>query len=174
MLDKRLNDHGKNWRHVFKSLTLLDYLLHCGSENVISYARDNLYVIKTLKEFQYIDEDGKDQGANVRQKSKEITSLLADEARLREQRQSRMAMRDRMTGRMAGGFDDNVGGYHSGGYSTASPTSDYPSGGAAAAASLNRPTDGHYDEDYMMRKALEESRKTALEEERRRVDVEKS
>ncbi|KAJ3019650.1 hypothetical protein NUW54_g28 [Trametes sanguinea] len=62
MLDKRLNDKGKNWRHVFKSLTVLDYLLHAGSENVVVYFRDNLYVIKTLKEFQYIDEEGKDQG----------------------------------------------------------------------------------------------------------------
>ena len=27
MLWKRLNDHGKNWRHVYKSLVLLDYLI---------------------------------------------------------------------------------------------------------------------------------------------------
>lgn len=64
MLDKRLNDKGKNWRHVFKSLTVLDYILHAGSENVVHYFRENLYIVKTLKEFQYIDEDGKDQGAN--------------------------------------------------------------------------------------------------------------
>lgn len=37
MLDKRLNDKGKNWRHVFKGLTLLDYLLHAGSENCVLY-----------------------------------------------------------------------------------------------------------------------------------------
>ena len=39
MLDKRLNDKGKNWRHVFKSLTVLDYILHAGSENVVLYFR---------------------------------------------------------------------------------------------------------------------------------------
>jgi epsin len=39
MLDKRLNDKGKNWRHVFKSLTLLDYILHTGSENCVLYFR---------------------------------------------------------------------------------------------------------------------------------------
>lgn len=33
------NDKGKNWRHVFKSLTLLDYCLHAGSENVVQYFR---------------------------------------------------------------------------------------------------------------------------------------
>ncbi|KAJ7749265.1 epsin domain-containing protein [Mycena maculata] len=96
MLDKRLNDKGKNWRHVFKSLTLLDYLLHQGSENVIIYFKDNLYVIKTLKEFQYVDEDGKDQGGNVRAKAKDITSLLQDEGRLRTERRARASMRERM------------------------------------------------------------------------------
>jgi len=114
MLDKRLNDKGKNWRHVFKvgqlscsrswidtslflqSLTVLDYCLHNGSENVVIYFQDNLYVIKTLKEFQFIDEEGKDQGANVRQKAKDITNLLSDEGRLREERRSRANMRDRM------------------------------------------------------------------------------
>lgn len=107
MLDKRLNDKGKNWRHVFKSLTVLDYCLHQGSENVVIYFRDNIYIIKTLKEFQYIDEDGKDQGANVRQKAKDITNLLQDEGRLREERRSRASMRDRMIrGANAGDEDD--------------------------------------------------------------------
>ncbi|KZT33123.1 ENTH-domain-containing protein [Sistotremastrum suecicum HHB10207 ss-3] len=96
MLDKRLNDKGKNWRHVFKALTLLDYCLLSGSENVVIYFRDNIYIIKTLKEFQYVDEDTKDQGANVRQKAKDITSLLQDESRLREARRNRASMRDRM------------------------------------------------------------------------------
>lgn len=111
MLDKRLNDKGKNWRHVFKSLTVLDYLLHAGSENVVLYFKDNLYIIKTLKEFQYIDEDGKDCGANVRQKAKDITNLLSDAGRLREERRSRANMRDRMlrgteTPGYAPGYDD--------------------------------------------------------------------
>lgn len=60
------------------------------------YFRDNIYIIKTLKEFQYIDEDAKDQGANVRQKAKDITNLLQDEGRLREERRARANMRDRM------------------------------------------------------------------------------
>jgi epsin len=79
-------------------LTVLDYLLHAGSENVVVYFRDNIYIIKTLKEFQYVDEYGKDQGANVRQKAKDITNLLTDEARLRQERLSRANMRDRMLG----------------------------------------------------------------------------
>lgn len=46
MLDKRLNDKGKNWRHVFKALTVLDYCLHAGSENVVVYFKDNIYIVK--------------------------------------------------------------------------------------------------------------------------------
>lgn len=64
MLDKRLNDKGKNWRHVLKSLKVLDYCLHEGSEMVVTWARKNIYIIKTLREFQYIDEDGRDVGQN--------------------------------------------------------------------------------------------------------------
>ncbi|OAD66104.1 hypothetical protein PHYBLDRAFT_119561, partial [Phycomyces blakesleeanus NRRL 1555(-)] len=68
MIDKRLNDKGKHWRHVFKALLLLDYCIHVGSENVVVYSKGNLYVIKTLGEFQHIDEQGKDVGANGRLK----------------------------------------------------------------------------------------------------------
>jgi epsin len=64
MLDKRLNDKGKNWRHVLKSLKVLDYCLHEGSELVVTWARKNIYIIKTLREFQYADEDGRDVGQN--------------------------------------------------------------------------------------------------------------
>lgn len=64
MLDKRLNDKGKNWRHVLKALKVLDYCLHEGSERVVTWARQNMYIIKTLREFQYIDEEGRDVGQN--------------------------------------------------------------------------------------------------------------
>jgi epsin len=87
---------------------VLDYCLHAGSENVVLYFRDNIYIIKTLKEFQYVDEYGKDQGANVRQKAKDITNLLTDENRLREQRRSRAHMRDRMIGQRGNGEDDEA------------------------------------------------------------------
>lgn len=87
---------------------MLDYLLHAGSENVVIYFKDNIYVIKTLKEFQYVDEYGKDQGANVRQKAKDISNLLTDEARLRQERRSRAHMRDRMIRGGGAGEDDEA------------------------------------------------------------------
>lgn len=64
MLDKRLNDKGKNWRHVLKALKVLDYCLHEGSELVVTWGKQNIYIIKTLREFMYIDEEGRDVGQN--------------------------------------------------------------------------------------------------------------
>ncbi|KAL1956294.1 hypothetical protein VTO42DRAFT_7467 [Malbranchea cinnamomea] len=98
MLDKRLNDKGKNWRHVLKSLKVLDYCLHEGSELVVTWARKNLYIIKTLREFQYIDENGRDVGQNVRVAAKELTALILDEDRLRSERSDRKLWKSRVSG----------------------------------------------------------------------------
>ncbi|KAF7760704.1 hypothetical protein Agabi119p4_10113 [Agaricus bisporus var. burnettii] len=155
MLDKRLNDKGKNWRHVFKSLTVLDYCLHQGSENVVIYFRDNIYIVKTLKEFQFIDDDGKDQGANVRQKAKDISNLLVDEARLREERRARASMRDRMI-RGAGG--DYGAGDELGVPGDENKSRRQPNGGGP-------PRRKNVDEDDLKR-AIEESKKTLAQEQR--------
>ncbi|KAF7551066.1 hypothetical protein G7Z17_g5278 [Cylindrodendrum hubeiense] len=98
MLDKRLNDKGKNWRHVLKALKVLDYCLHEGSELVVTWARQSIYIIKTLREFQYVDEEGRDVGQNVRVAAKELTSLILDEERLRAERSDRKTWKSRVTG----------------------------------------------------------------------------
>ncbi|SGZ53992.1 CIC11C00000005348 [Sungouiella intermedia] len=86
MLDRRLNDKGKNWRHVAKSLTVLDYLVRFGSEKCVLWAKDNLYIIKTLREFVHFDEANNDQGALIRVKAKELVALLRDDERLARER----------------------------------------------------------------------------------------
>ncbi|KAJ6486720.1 hypothetical protein C8R45DRAFT_266801 [Mycena sanguinolenta] len=98
LVEKRLNDKGKDWRHVYKSLILIDDLLHQGSENVLNYFKDNLDVIRTLTDFQYVDGSGKDHGLNVRTKAIAITLLLQDEWRLRSERRPRavLSLGDRM------------------------------------------------------------------------------
>nr|XP_020633699.1 epsin-2 [Pogona vitticeps]XP_020633700.1 epsin-2 [Pogona vitticeps]XP_020633701.1 epsin-2 [Pogona vitticeps] len=96
MIWKRLNDHGKNWRHVYKALTLLDYLIKTGSERVAQQCKENIFAIQTLKDFQYIDRDGKDQGINVREKSKQLVSLLKDDERLKMERAQALKTKERM------------------------------------------------------------------------------
>ncbi|KAI5455312.1 hypothetical protein NCC49_000127 [Naganishia albida] len=162
MLDKRLNDKGKNWRHVFKALTVLDYLLHAGSENVVIYFKDNIYIIKTLKEFVYVDEEGKDLGANVRQKAKDITNLLQDDDRLRRERRSRGAMRDRMLGSIAESGLQGEGDYGDRG------DDEYARRRQAAPPASRPPPNRSRDEDEDLKRAIEESKRDNMNDDERR------
>lgn len=94
MIWKRLNDHGKNWRHVYKALVLLDYLIKTGSEKVAQQCKENIFAIQTLKDFQHIEEN-KDQGMNVREKSKQLVALLKDDERLKNERARALKAKER-------------------------------------------------------------------------------
>jgi epsin len=173
---------GRLWRFS-QALILLDYLLHAGSEAIMSYAKENFYVIKTLKEFQYVDEEGKDQGANgafflepyswipcwsgwliVRQKSKEIMMLLADEARLKEERKNRKDMVTRMGPTDDWGYGNNDT-YGSGARSMDYRDADLP----PTPPPVARPAPVVSNDDAELQRALEESRRTAMEDEKKRT-----
>ena len=47
-----------------QALVVLEYIIKTGSERVSQQCKDNMFSIQTLKDFQYVDKDGKDQGAN--------------------------------------------------------------------------------------------------------------
>ncbi|KAL1407361.1 hypothetical protein Q8F55_006783 [Vanrija albida] len=168
MLDKRLNDKGKNWRHVFKALTVLDYCLHAGSENVVIYFKDNLYIIKTLKEFVYVDDQGKDVGHNVRQKAKDITNLLQDEERLRSERRSRGAMRDRMLGNLA---ESGLRGEDDYGGPRRRNSSDGPPPPSRPQPTRSRTTGGGGGDDDELQRALQASIDSNNDEQRRRTQT---
>lgn len=108
MIWKRLNDHGKNWRHVYKALVLLDYIIKTGSERVAQQCRENIFVIQTLKDFQFIDKDGKDQGMNVREKAKQLVALLKDEERLKNERQRALKAKERFAQASGGIGSDSL------------------------------------------------------------------
>lgn len=107
MIWKRLNDHGKNWRHVYKALVLLEYLIKTGSEKVAQQCKENIYAIQTLKDFQYLD-DNKDQGINVREKAKTLVALLKDDERLRNERVRALKAKERFAQSAAGIGSDTV------------------------------------------------------------------
>jgi hypothetical protein len=64
MILERIGDMSLRFCWVTKALTLIQYMLENGPEDVIQHCKRNLHSIKTLREFQYIDETGHDQGAN--------------------------------------------------------------------------------------------------------------
>ncbi|XVE81114.1 hypothetical protein DITRI_Ditri15bG0036800 [Diplodiscus trichospermus] len=109
---KRINDTGKNWRHVYKALTVLDYLVAHGSERVIDDIREHAYQISSLADFQYIDSSGRDQGINVRKKSQSLVVLVNDKERIIEVRQKAAANRDKFRNTSMGGmYRPGSGGY---------------------------------------------------------------
>ena len=95
---KRMADNGKNWRHVLKALQLLEFLLAHGSERVVDEAKDSIYTIRTLRNFQYVDEKGKDQGQQIRDAAKKMIQLLQDEKQIQEIRDAAKGSRERYEG----------------------------------------------------------------------------
>lgn len=110
MIWKRLNDHGKNWRHVYKALILLEYLIKTGTEKVAQQCKENIFAIQTLKEFQHLEE-GNDQGLRVRDKAKQLVGLLKDDERLKNERTKALKAKERFAQNASGfGSDGSIDG----------------------------------------------------------------
>lgn len=177
MLWKRLNDHGKNWRHVYKSLVVLEYLIKTGSERVSQQCKDNLFSIQTLKDFQYIDKDGKDQGANIREKAKQLVSLLKDDERLKDERRRGQQARARHSAISSNAADTppaNKKKVQFSGSDTDSPSREGSATGRFEQdVEQARPTDTS-EEEMQLKLALQLSKQQADEEERLKNQEEES
>ncbi|XP_049598743.1 clathrin interactor 1 isoform X4 [Syngnathus scovelli] len=103
---RMLKDNKKNWRRVYKALLLLAYLIRNGSERVVTSAREHIYDLRSLENYRFTDENGKDQGINVRQKVKETVEFVQDDERLREERKKAKQNKDKYIGVSS----DSVGG----------------------------------------------------------------
>uniref|UniRef100_A0A3B4U780 Clathrin interactor 1a n=1 Tax=Seriola dumerili TaxID=41447 RepID=A0A3B4U780_SERDU len=95
---RMLRDNKKNWRRVYKSLLLLAHLIRNGSERVVTSAREHLYDLRSLESYHFVDENGKDQGVNVRHKVKEMVEFVQDDDRLREERKKAKKIKDKYIG----------------------------------------------------------------------------
>ncbi|KAM9780674.1 clathrin interactor 1-like isoform 3-T4 [Syngnathus typhle] len=103
---RMLKDNKKNWRRVYKALLLLAYLIRNGSERVVTSVREHIYDLRSLENYRFTDENGKDQGINVRQKVKETVEFVQDDERLREERKKAKQNKDKYIGVSS----DSVGG----------------------------------------------------------------
>lgn len=99
MLWKRmLHENRKNWRRIYKSLLLLNYLVYNGSDRVVTSTREHLFDLRQLENYSLVDEFGKDQGINVCQKVKELILVIQDDDRLRDERKKARKMKDKYIG----------------------------------------------------------------------------
>lgn len=87
MIFKRYTEKSDHeWRQIYKALQLEEYLIKHGSESFVDDARTNIELVKMLRSFHYIDMKGVDQGINIRNRAKELSNLLNDESRIRQER----------------------------------------------------------------------------------------
>ncbi|PYI13533.1 ENTH-domain-containing protein [Aspergillus violaceofuscus CBS 115571] len=112
MIYKRFTDKtAEEWRQIYKALQLLEFLVKNGSERVVDDARSHMSLLRMLRQFHFIDQNGKDQGINVRNRSSELVKLLGDVDLIRSERKKARTNKNKF-----GGFE---GGSHiSGGMSS--------------------------------------------------------
>ncbi|RDB14631.1 hypothetical protein Hypma_016305 [Hypsizygus marmoreus] len=115
-----MEKEARQWRQIYKALQLLEYLIKHGSERVVDDARSHVSMIKMLRNFHYIDDKGKDEGVNVRNRSREIVELLADVDKIRSERRKAKANKHKYTGTgndgFGGGMSFSSGGSRYGGF----------------------------------------------------------
>lgn len=66
ILARRLHSEAKAWRQIYKSLLLLEYMAKNGPQRLVPELKSNGRVFTRLQKFEFVDDDGKDQGLNVR------------------------------------------------------------------------------------------------------------
>src|SRR6201986_1720510 len=89
---------AEQWRQRYKALQLLEFLIKNGSERVIDDARSHLSLLRMLRQFHFIDQNGKDQGVNVRNRAQELVKLLQDVDAIRAERKKARANRNKFGG----------------------------------------------------------------------------
>lgn len=77
---------------------MLSYLVKNGSERVVTSAREHIYDLRSLESYTFVDENGKDQGVNVRHKIRDLIEFIQDDDRLREERKKAKKNKDKYIG----------------------------------------------------------------------------
>ncbi|KAF9464153.1 hypothetical protein BDZ94DRAFT_1216949 [Collybia nuda] len=115
-----MEKEARQWRQIYKALQLLEYLIKHGSERVVDDARSHISTLKMLRNFHYIDDKGKDEGVNVRNRSRELVELLSDVDKIRAERRKAKANKHKYTGTgndgFGGGMSFSTGGSRYGGF----------------------------------------------------------
>jgi len=98
VLWKRVNDNGKYWRHIYKSLAVMHHLICSGNESVKADCRSRIVEIKTLGEFQYL-EHGQDVGISVREKARMVMEVLRNPVASKKQTQKAKSIKVKVVGK---------------------------------------------------------------------------
>ncbi|KAJ4957749.1 hypothetical protein NE237_024860 [Protea cynaroides] len=116
----RLTDTGRNWRHVYKALTVIEYLVAHGSERALDDIAEHTFQISSLSAFEYVEPNGKDMGINVRKKSENLLALLNNKDKIQGVREKAAANRDKYVGLSSSGITYKSGPTSYSGYGSSS------------------------------------------------------
>ena len=106
--EKCAHTQTTTWRGIYKSLSLLDYLLKHGSESNITTVMNIVQQLSHLDTYQCID-NGKDTGINVRHKMKTMTEMINNRNVLMSEREKASAQVQKFHGGNARGFNAKGG-----------------------------------------------------------------
>ncbi|OAF69202.1 hypothetical protein A3Q56_03068, partial [Intoshia linei] len=98
LIMSRIYEDGKNWRRLYKTLLLIEYLILHGSNNFINSMRNHIYEISKLSGFHHIDDSGKDCGINVKFKVEKLTTLLKNDLNIRTERKNAQNLKNKLCG----------------------------------------------------------------------------
>ena len=132
-----LSDKREKWRRIYKSLVLLEYCIKHGSGRVADEARSELFRIRPLSDFKFMEE-GREKGPGIREKSKLICDLLADNELLKAERLKAMETKEKY-----GGIASNGGG----GQTIITPGG-YTASSSSASAGPARPMESMGNEEH--------------------------
>lgn len=97
-------------------MLLLNYLVRNGSERVVTSSREHIYDLRSLENYTFTDENGKDQGVNVRHKVRELIDFIQDDDKLREERKKAKKNKDKYIGMSSDAMGMRMSSSGGGGY----------------------------------------------------------
>ncbi|KAL5558742.1 hypothetical protein UlMin_034953 [Ulmus minor] len=157
----RIGETGKDWRYVYKALTVIEYLVAHGSERAVDEIIEHTFQISSLSSFEYVEPSGKDMGINVRKKAETIGALLNNKDKIQEVREKAAANRDKYFGLSSTGVTYKGGPASS--YSSGSYQSSDRYGGLTSSRDGDRYRD-QYDEETIEKDTYTKSRHGANSE----------
>lgn len=152
VIEQRLLETPENWRLVYKTLLLLEFLVKQGPMKCVEYVKRNTTHLERLADdFHYKDPNGKDQGINVRQRAKELMNLVSSPERIKQEREKAQKNAGKYIGVSSTGAARSFSGGLSGNYNGTSSNSYGGSGSIGGSGSggdaYGRETAGNDEED---------------------------
>ncbi|CAM0902986.1 unnamed protein product [Alopecurus aequalis] len=145
----RLAERDSNWRHVYKALTIIEYLIANGSDRAVDDILDHYSKISVLSSFEFVEPNGKDAGINVRKKVETLVGIINDKERIKAVREKAASNRDKYVGLSSTGSS-----YRS---SSASLGSNYSSGESYGSFSGTREADSFSNSSYRDKESVKTS-----------------